>query len=58
MRALIVVAALMLAGCARGDRADGKILWDAQGCAYLASKHLVDTSFVNRIPDADKATCK
>lgn len=56
---LLVLLAACLCGCNRIDaQADNKILFAADGCAYYVRPGAGDTSFVRRIPDADKPTCK
>lgn len=38
-------------------RADNRILWDAQGCAFHVEPGIRSTSLVKSLPDADKPTC-
>jgi hypothetical protein len=45
-------------GCSREDRADGRILKDSDGCAYLAREGPGQASFITRLRDADDSTCK
>lgn len=57
--ALAVLLALALTACRQPQnaQADNRILWDAHGCAFHVEPHWGDTSFVTRLPDADKSTC-
>lgn len=61
MRILITAACtLLLCACRPADyaAADGRIVFDKDGCAFLVKKNIGATSFVIRLRDADKETCK
>lgn len=61
MKTLLVLAiVLACTGCTRSpavSEADNRVLWGNDGCAFMVSKHVGDTSFVRRLPDADRSTC-
>lgn len=57
---LACLVVLVMAGC-RSDAlslADRRILWDADGCAFRVEPSIGDTSFVQRVKDADRQECK
>lgn len=60
MKAIIVTALLgLLAGCnSQGQRdADGKILRDKHGCAFVVSPGVGDVSYLHRLPEESLPTC-
>lgn len=59
-KTLCVLALITLAGCRseRAAQADGRIVFDKQGCAFQVRPNVGDTSFVLRLKDADQSGCK
>lgn len=55
----LLAAVLSLAACrdAENTQADGRMLWDRDGCGYYVRAGIGDTSFIKRVPDADKSSC-
>ena len=60
MRVIAAIAVLFtIAGCRSeaNAKADGRILWDKQGCAYYVNPHFGDTSFIRPLPDSNAPEC-
>ena len=57
---ILIVLFVLLSGCRSEEnaKADDKILWDKEGCAYLVLPHFGDTSFIRPVRDANRAECK
>ncbi len=58
-RVLPLTALCLLTACRTPEyaAADGRILWDAKGCAFHVEHGAGNTSFVKRLPDTDQPTC-
>lgn len=59
-KAVLLAIVLALPGCRNPDyaRADERIVYDQDGCAYFVRRGVGDVSFVAPLRDANKPECK
>jgi len=59
MKYIMLLAVLLLTACTQEPSyLNNKVLYDMQGCAYIARKNIGDTMFLNYNKELSKAECK
>jgi len=59
VRCAFLLIICLTAGCRseQNAKADNKVLWDSNGCAFYVRPNVGDNSFIRPLPDANKPTC-